>query len=309
MRPVPGCGERERHRCRRRAERGRHRGRPTGGTVRGAGRRGAPLGRHRGPRAPRGRSSSRRDGSGRVTAGRPRATGSHGPRRAAHARSGSPEVPEGSGEGGAHVVVELGAPEGGDLWPSAHQVCPRGYVPASGEVLERGAHPSPDPVAGHGVPGAAPEGVGDPGRARGAGAVIGQVGDPDRAGPAASAASPQLDERRPVPDPPDQADSRLRPLRRRALTIARPARSAMRWRKPWRRERRRLLGWKVRFTDWPPRGPWVQVHGRDPRPARWDEGRSLQCGTPLRCRARPPPGEGHGVGRAGSGAEPRCHEG
>lgn len=30
--------------------------------------------------------------------------------------------------------------------------------------------------------------------------------------------------------------------------MARPARSDMRWRNPWRRARRRLLGWNVRFT-------------------------------------------------------------
>ena len=39
------------------------------------------------------------------------------------------------------------------------------------------------------------------------------------------------------------ADRRLRPLSRRARTTARPARSDMRWRKPWRLARRRLFGW------------------------------------------------------------------
>lgn len=43
------------------------------------------------------------------------------------------------------------------------------------------------------------------------------------------------------------AETLLRPLRRRAETIARPARVFIRARKPCLRERRRLLGWKVRL--------------------------------------------------------------
>ena len=46
----------------------------------------------------------------------------------------------------------------------------------------------------------------------------------------------------------DQADSRLRPFRRRAFNTARPARVDMRERKPCFFARRRLLGWNVRFT-------------------------------------------------------------
>ena len=44
-----------------------------------------------------------------------------------------------------------------------------------------------------------------------------------------------------------QADSRVRPLRRRAEMIERPARVRIRRRKPWVRLRRRLLGWNVRL--------------------------------------------------------------
>ena len=44
-----------------------------------------------------------------------------------------------------------------------------------------------------------------------------------------------------------QADRRVRPLRRRAEMIARPARVRIRRRKPWVRLRRRLLGWNVRL--------------------------------------------------------------
>src|SRR4051794_22109874 len=45
----------------------------------------------------------------------------------------------------------------------------------------------------------------------------------------------------------DQTASRLRPLRRRAARIARPARVRMRRRKPCVLARRRLFGWKVRL--------------------------------------------------------------
>src|SRR5690606_42115757 len=44
-----------------------------------------------------------------------------------------------------------------------------------------------------------------------------------------------------------QALSRLRPLARRALMIARPWAVRMRARKPWARLRLRKLGWYVRF--------------------------------------------------------------
>ena len=44
-----------------------------------------------------------------------------------------------------------------------------------------------------------------------------------------------------------QADSFLRPRARRAARILRPPGVAERVRKPWRRARTRLLGWKVRF--------------------------------------------------------------
>jgi hypothetical protein len=44
-----------------------------------------------------------------------------------------------------------------------------------------------------------------------------------------------------------QAESFLRPRARRARSTLRPPTVAVRARKPWRRARTRLLGWKVRF--------------------------------------------------------------
>ncbi len=57
----------------------------------------------------------------------------------------------------------------------------------------------------------------------------------------------------PVPDTPDQADSRSRPLRRRAARTARPARVLMRTRNPCVFLRLRVFGWNVRFTVLSPR--------------------------------------------------------
>jgi hypothetical protein len=62
-------------------------------------------------------------------------------------------------------------------------------------------------------------------------------------------------ERVALADPVRQADRRARPLARRFLSTARPARVLIRARKPCLRARRRLLGWNVRFKRRPPRRP------------------------------------------------------
>lgn len=61
----------------------------------------------------------------------------------------------------------------------------------------------------------------------------------------------------------DQAESRSRPLRRRAATMARPARVRMRSRNPWVRARRRLFGWKVRLPLLTAKFSWSRL--RHPR--------------------------------------------
>jgi hypothetical protein len=53
-----------------------------------------------------------------------------------------------------------------------------------------------------------------------------------------------------------QAERRFLPLARRALITARPARVAMRARKPCLRARFRRLGWNVRFID-----PFLSIRG------------------------------------------------
>ena len=59
-----------------------------------------------------------------------------------------------------------------------------------------------------------------------------------------------------------QAESRLRPLSRRRLMTARPARVRIRLRKPCLRLRRRTFGWYVRFMEKTHRGgKEVEVRG------------------------------------------------
>ncbi len=61
-----------------------------------------------------------------------------------------------------------------------------------------------------------------------------------------------------------QADSALRPLRRRAARIERPARVRIRSRKPCTLARRRLFGWKVRLLT----GMLQKMLGRAPSPGK-----------------------------------------
>lgn len=64
----------------------------------------------------------------------------------------------------------------------------------------------------------------------------------------------------------DQAARRLRPLRRRADRIERPARVRIRNRKPWVLARRRVFGWKVRLLTG--NAPEAQVEAAAHRPAQ-----------------------------------------
>lgn len=61
----------------------------------------------------------------------------------------------------------------------------------------------------------------------------------------------------------NQAQRFLRPRLRRARSTLRPPTVALRAKKPWRRARTRLLGWKVRFMMTNP-----QNHKRKEPPAR-----------------------------------------
>jgi hypothetical protein len=90
-----------------------------------------------------------------------------------------------------------------------------------------------------------------------------------------------------------QADNSLRPLRRRAAMMLRPARVRMRKRNPWVRARRRLFGWKVRLplvtaVVLPVLGSYYGVAAVGT--ARWS-GRLLPAwAAPLQTHARMPAG-------------------
>lgn len=83
--------------------------------------------------------------------------------------------------------------------------------------------------------------------------------DPQSASPAAGAVAAQRIECATATNSRDQADSFCLPLRRRALTMERPARSDMRLRKPCFLARRRLFGWYVRFTC--DSFSWIEARG------------------------------------------------
>ena len=84
--------------------------------------------------------------------------------------------------------------------------------------------------------------------ARGHRLRIGDHRHPERthASTASVASEPVEDDA--VPDAPDHAERRTRPLARRDFRMARPARVDMRCRNPCRLARLRLFGWYVRFT-------------------------------------------------------------
>ena len=70
-----------------------------------------------------------------------------------------------------------------------------------------------------------------------------EVPAPQGLGAGAAAMAAQSSNARALADPADQADSRVRPLSRRALMIDRPARVRIRARNPCLRARRRVFGW------------------------------------------------------------------
>jgi hypothetical protein len=128
------------------------------------------------------------------------------------------------------------------LGTRTHQVGPGGKVGC--DVAQDGPKATPEPVSDHSGTDLSTDGKCHAGRGA---LIIGDPGDGQRTVATTSSATEGL-EGSAVPDPPDQADSRLRPLRRRDLMIARPARSDMRCRKPCFLARLRVFGWYVRFT-------------------------------------------------------------
>ena len=130
---------------------------------------------------------------------------------------------------------------------------------------------APQPIASRGRADRAADREGDAQRDR---RGIVEKGAPQGLGSGRATGACQGLERPASADPPDQAESRVRPLSRLALMIARPARVRMRARKPCLRARRRVLGWNVRFTDSRP-SRTCSTNGQAPRPV--DQRRAAQA--------------------------------
>lgn len=241
-------------------------GRPMGGSGRVDGPPTRNRAVDRGPRDCRGRSSSNlvHTGTGRPV------------RRTPTDRRGSPDAEDGSsrgskvwrstmwmmcdghahrrwsshcsqaGETGVHVVEQSAAIDSCGAGLDREQVDAGAH--RRGDAAQMGLDLPPQAVAHHSRSDLARQGESDPRwfdrRTDGSG------GEGHGHTPMMGATTPtaKLDERAAVTDAPDQADRRARPLRRRERRTFRPARVAMRWRKPCFLARRRLLGWNVRFT-------------------------------------------------------------
>ena len=113
---------------------------------------------------------------------------------------------------------------------------------------EMGTHLTAEPIAHHGRPDLAGHGEGNARRVVNRLGRRGQHGHRHGVPSDPATVPPQFLERTAITNPPDQADRRRRPLSRRERRTLRPARVAMRERKPCFFARRRLLGWNVRFT-------------------------------------------------------------
>lgn len=144
-------------------------------------------------------------------------------------------------EGGVEAGVQWG---GGASGGQSHQVPGRAQHggPCRHQVAQLPAHP----VALHGIACRPANGIAHMGASE---SGVFQTGDPKSVNARIGSF--------PLQTPKDvfsgnssyQAERRWRPLARRDFRIARPARVLMRWRNPCFLDRRRLLGWKVRFMD------------------------------------------------------------
>jgi hypothetical protein len=229
----------------------------------------------RGARPPRRRSSNRTDRTGTETAGRRAPTGRRAPPPGWHGRQARGGPPGWRWSRGPHQCVDRRRPPGRELGerrpagagPGAHQPRTRRQRRGPGESPE----PPTDAVAHHRSSDPATDGERDPRWA----VTLRQPGHGQRS-LSHSWRTAELPERALAPDAPDQADSLARPLARRALRIARPARVDIRCRNPWRFARRRLFGWNGRFTHvlrCPQRLPW-RSQNRDPGAPKATDGQS-----------------------------------
>ena len=158
--------------------------------------------------------------------------------RGSWCRRRRPRLVDAGSQGGQqplHGVVEFCERVFASASMAAEQVQPRRKILLTQDLAES----TSQPVSLHGGTGGATDGECHAWRNQ---SRIVDERAPERIDPHASAFSPKADEGVALADPVDQADRRARPLARRDLSTARPARVLMRARKPCFRARRRLLG-------------------------------------------------------------------
>ena len=138
------------------------------------------------------------------------------------------------------VVTELLVGRGGGGRRGTDQVVAGHEGRASRFRGDESPEPPAHPVPHHGTADRTTDGVRDTRRRR---RRVVHPGTPEHTMPETPSLGPEAVKYCTLPDPTGQADSRSRPFARRDFKMARPARVLIRWRKPWRFERRRLLGW------------------------------------------------------------------
>jgi hypothetical protein len=120
------------------------------------------------------------------------------------------------------------------------QVYPWWYLAGTLQLADMSAEAPADSIPDHGDAHPAADRIG---HLHGRVGITGEVANGERTAPHSPTVSTQRIERGSVSNRANQADNRARPLRRRAFTTARPARSAIRCRNPCRLERLRTFGW------------------------------------------------------------------
>ncbi len=140
------------------------------------------------------------------------------------------------------VELEFDERAPGGTCLTAEQILARWQLPAGSRRAQHGPQLPAHTIANDGGSERATERERHPRRRRACWRIE-EVGAPQHSGPSAPTIGRDAREGAALSDAPDQADSRCRPLARRAFKTARPARVLMRLRKPCFLARRRLFGW------------------------------------------------------------------
>jgi hypothetical protein len=150
--------------------------------------------------------------------------------------------PHGGGEEVGHLDIQFIERAFAGSWCGSDEQLPgrEQRALAARRGAQQLAQAATEPVADDGRSDRAADGEGDPGRDH---VGVAQVPAPQRRRAGAAAMTGQSLELASLTDAADQAESRARPLSRRALMIERPARVRIRARKPCLRARRRVFGW------------------------------------------------------------------